>query len=213
VEGVNVAGTAWVEIDFPFDLDCARRSVWPAIQKSLTARTGLATRSHCRSWRFSTLSGGAWTLSGMMGPASVDWETLKPENGITIRVAKADGRSRQWWVLRKNELLDVEAEGASPARLEMLPVLESANDTANFVIAVLLNGHSFRYEARRSHHDPGAGLPADPRLEGLPTAGRTRPRSIRSPKAATACRFSTSSVPRPLCSCEFASRNSSRPAF
>jgi choline kinase len=31
VHGVNVAGAPWTEIDFPHDLDVARREVWPLI--------------------------------------------------------------------------------------------------------------------------------------------------------------------------------------
>ena len=35
---VDVAGQPWVEIDFPEDLDSARRHIWPAIHASVLQR-------------------------------------------------------------------------------------------------------------------------------------------------------------------------------
>ncbi|MBW3553214.1 MAG: phosphocholine cytidylyltransferase family protein [Gemmatimonadetes bacterium] len=171
VEGVNVAGIPWVEIDFPFDLDRARRAVWPAIQKSLHPRQLAWRRARVAALAVVPLmlSAGAWTLSERMGPASVDWETLAPQNGLVIRVQKPEGGSRRWWVLRPGEMLEVEADGATPTRLEIRPVLGSSEDTASFVIAGMLDGEPFRYEAKRSQHDPDVRLPADPRLDGIPS--------------------------------------------
>jgi choline kinase len=40
---VDVAGQPWVEIDFPEDLDSARRRVWPAIHASVLQRRTQAT--------------------------------------------------------------------------------------------------------------------------------------------------------------------------
>ena len=169
IEGVNVAGTPWVEIDFPFDLERARRSVWPAIEKSLRPRH--------RVWQWARvaslllfpllLSGGAWALSGHMGPASVDWETLAPSSGLMVRVQKPAGGSQRWWVLRPGESIEVDADGGVPLRLEWRPILKASTDTASVVVAATLNGEPFRYEAKRSHHDQEFRLPVDPRLSGL----------------------------------------------
>jgi choline kinase len=45
IECVDVAGTPWVEIDFPEDLAHARRHVWPAIARSTQRR-----RARARGW-------------------------------------------------------------------------------------------------------------------------------------------------------------------
>ena len=169
VEGVNVAGTPWVEIDFPFDLERARRSVWPAIEKSLHPRHRAWQRARLASLVLVPLllSAGAWSLSGRMGPGSVDWETLPPSHGLMVRVQKPEGGSRRWWVLRPGESIEVDADGGTPLRLEWRPILESTTDTASVVVAATLDGEPFRYEAKRSDHDREIRLPEDPRLQGL----------------------------------------------
>lgn len=41
VGGIDVAGLPWIEIDFPEDLEAARRGVWPAINGQPTPRAGM----------------------------------------------------------------------------------------------------------------------------------------------------------------------------
>ncbi|HUG41174.1 MAG TPA: phosphocholine cytidylyltransferase family protein [Longimicrobiales bacterium] len=171
VEGVNVAGTPWVEIDFPFDLDRARRSVWPAIERSLQPRYRAWQRARLASLVLIPflLSVGAWTLGGLMGPSSIDWETLTPGSGLMVRVLKPEGGSQRWWVLRLGESIEVEPQGGSPLRLEVRPILATSLDTADVVIAAMLDGAPFRYEAERLRGDPEFRLPEDARrLEDLP---------------------------------------------
>lgn len=170
MEGVNVAGLPWVEIDFPFDLDRARRSVWPEIQKSQNPRA-VAWRRLRRAGVIAIpllLAGGAWTASGAMGPGSVDWETAPPRNGVMVRVLKDDGGSQRWWLLRSGDRVELDVDGAATTRLEMRPVLELAADTGRYVIALTLNGEPFRFTAEKSEYDPDRRLALDPGLEDLP---------------------------------------------
>ena len=37
IRGVDIAGLPWTEIDFPDDLECARREIWPAICRQADA--------------------------------------------------------------------------------------------------------------------------------------------------------------------------------
>jgi choline kinase len=54
IECVDVAGTPWVEIDFPGDLAHARRHVWPAI-----ARRHRRRREIAREWLVAEVAGAA----------------------------------------------------------------------------------------------------------------------------------------------------------
>jgi choline kinase len=58
VYGVNIAGHVWAEIDFPYDLDVARREVWPTINKRRWRH-----RIHWRRTRWALLGVGAAALS------------------------------------------------------------------------------------------------------------------------------------------------------
>jgi choline kinase len=160
VRGVNVAGQAWVEIDFPYDLDRARRVVWPAIWKHHPDRK-FRRRA---SWVALAVSpmlllALAWRVSARVGPASVDWETLAPESGALVRLQRGDDTSQRWWLLRRGDTLAVQAPGGGRTRLEARPVVNNASDTAAFALAILLDGKPFRYEARRAAIDTKVQLP------------------------------------------------------
>lgn len=161
VEGVNVAGLPWVEIDFPYDLDRARRQVWPAIERDTHPGRVLWRRARVPALVSIplVLSAAAWSLSAQMGPASIDWETVAPREGSRVKVRKVEsGGSQSWWLLRPGETLTLDTEGELPTRLEARPVLEGPQDTASFVIQVTVDGEPFRYESKRSRPDPRVAL-------------------------------------------------------
>jgi L-glutamine-phosphate cytidylyltransferase len=164
MQGVNCAGQPWVEIDFPFDLDRARRRVWPAILQS----TGRAPRVR-RPFRWAALAAvplaiGAvtWNMSAegraaivdeVVDPPGVDWESLTPLKGRSVRLQRADGSTQKWWLLRPGEQLEVQADGTVETRLEARAVLGSPGDTALFVLGVAVGGVPYRFEALRSAVD------------------------------------------------------------
>src|SRR5262245_4776017 len=160
VRGVNVAGQPWVEIDFPYDLDRARRFVWPAIRRNHP------TSAFRRRARWVALAVAplllvalAWPVSTRVGPASVDWETLAPESGALVRLRKGAETTQRWWLLQRGDTLAMQAVGGVRTRLEARPVIVNANDTAAFALAILLDGKPYRYEARRASIDEKVQLP------------------------------------------------------
>jgi len=52
IYGVNVAGHPWVEIDFPYDLDVARRDVWPVIYRGRWRKQVYWKRTRWVAWRW-----------------------------------------------------------------------------------------------------------------------------------------------------------------
>jgi L-glutamine-phosphate cytidylyltransferase len=186
VQGVNCAGQPWTEIDFPFDLDRARRRVWPAIARS----TGGAPRVR-RSFRWAaalalplTISAVAWNVSAHgrvpdgaepLDPPGIDWENLSPTGGKSLRLQKAEGGTQRWWLLRTGDALEVEADGGVETRLESRALLAEPGDTALFVLGVSLDGIPYRFEALRSGLDP------DLRLDERPVSKRDRERYTLPP--------------------------------
>jgi L-glutamine-phosphate cytidylyltransferase len=164
VRGVNVAGQPWVEIDFPFDLDRARRQVWPQI-----ARTRFASRTR-RLGRWSAVAAiplmlmgaFAWNMSAAtqppegeeIDPAGMDWESVSPIDGATVRLQKLSGGTQKWWVLKPGETLRFEQiDGAVETRLEARAVLGASQDTTLFVLGVSVGGVPYRYETYRAGAD------------------------------------------------------------
>ena len=81
--GVNVAGLPWVEVDYPYDLEEARKEVWPAIRKSRWKGFVFWKRTRWAAVGVAalTLALGGWYAGSEVGSASIDWETVKPVVG------------------------------------------------------------------------------------------------------------------------------------
>jgi len=159
--GVNVAGLPWVEIDFPYDLDTARRKVWPAIERSMHPQGVVLRRA-----RFPLLVAGlagmafaVWGGSAQVGPASIDWESIHPPEGATSVELDRPGRgAQQWWLLERSEGLDVPVHGGLPVRVEARPVLDDGMTEAAYVLDLELDGAFFHYEANRGEVDDAVSL-------------------------------------------------------
>ena len=81
IYGVNVAGKAWTEIDFPYDLDVARREVWPAIHKG---RWRQYTRWRRTRWGLLAAGLAIFALSGWIANARVGLLCIAAIAGRTI---------------------------------------------------------------------------------------------------------------------------------
>ena len=142
IYGVNIAGKAWTEIDFPYDLDVARREVWPAIHKG-------RWRQHTR-WRrtrWGVLASGlavfaftGWLANTRMGPASLEWDTVPIAGGTLLPVSKK-GRDQRWWRMPVKSATAAEVTGGE-ARLETRIALSDAarSGTVRYSVAATLDG-------------------------------------------------------------------------
>ncbi|MFQ5536642.1 MAG: NTP transferase domain-containing protein [Gemmatimonadota bacterium] len=159
--GVNVAGLPWVEIDFPYDLDTARRKVWPEIERSLHPyKVGL------RRVRFPLLAAGVaglivavWGGSAQVGPASIDWESIHPLNdGIPVKLHRQNRGTQRWWLVERSQGLDIPVQGGLPVRVEARPVLDGGMTEAAYVLELEFDGAFFHYEANRGEVDDAVTL-------------------------------------------------------
>jgi len=161
VLGVNVAGLPWVEIDFPYDLDRARRQVEPAIRRSLRPRRRAWQRVRLPAGIAGAIGSmfGAWSLSAHVGPASIDWESVAPQGTAETRLERRDRGSQKWWSLDRGQSMTVYVEGPAPLRVESRPLVSNRSEgEIGYVIELLLDGRPFRFEASDSSVDPGVAL-------------------------------------------------------
>lgn len=170
IYGVNVAGKAWTEIDFPHDLDVARREVWPAIHKGRWRQY-----THWRRTRWGAFAAAlvifsltGWIANSRMGPASVEWDTVALAGGEIAPMSK-NGREQRWWRLPLKTPAAVPVTSGE-ARLETRVVLPPAasEDTARYSVAVTLDG------APMAAWTFAAGRDSTARLGGQPVTTRER---------------------------------------
>lgn len=157
VYGVNVAGTPWTEIDFPYDLDVARREVWPAIWNGRWRRQVYWRRTRWLAAGVAalilTLSG--WAANTKLGPGSMDWETVAATGGVPVRLERGKDKPQSWYAVDASSAAT--AMVAGPAALVEARLLLSHRTSATparYVVSVTVDGVERDWEALTARPDP-----------------------------------------------------------
>lgn len=160
IDGVNVAGHEWVEIDFPHDLDVARREVWPVIYKGRWRKQVYWKRTR---W----VAGGAlafslalagWTTSTRVGPASVNWETV-PLTGSEMLKVERNGETQRWWQVRSDSAVTGQVVGPEAVIEVRLLLPDDTSDSLRYVVALAVDGRVVDWRALTATRDTSAHLP------------------------------------------------------
>ncbi len=153
IKPINVAGLPWVEIDYPVDLERARKEVWPAI-----SRKGVVRRK-----------GGLWVVAGGGGvvvavfmmwlwraylgvPSVRTWEILAPvEKEIeAVKITFVDkSKSQKWWLCRKGgRPFEVEVEGPDKVRVDLRLLLPPGTKMpGRYVVEIAVDGKARDWRA------------------------------------------------------------------
>ena len=154
IYGVNIAGHPWTEIDFPYDLDVARREVWPAIWRGRWRKQVYWKRTRWLAWATVAfvLALLGWIASTRLGPASVNWETVPLAGAEVVRVER-DGDAQRWWDVPPNTV--VSGQVSSPeAVVEVRLVLpDTAADSLRYVVALTVDGQQDDWRALTANRD------------------------------------------------------------
>jgi len=119
LQAVDVRGLPWGEIDYPVDLEQARKKVWPAIEKSLWKKKF--------NWKYlkwallaTLVFGLAPVLYRGLIPAEprYNWESIELLGGEKVRITTGENKFQIWWVLQKGDTLKFTHHGTTHLRLE-----------------------------------------------------------------------------------------------
>jgi hypothetical protein len=155
IYGVNVAGLPWVEIDFPYDLNRARKEVWPAIIRSRWKRI-----IHWRRIRWIVagvmaliLIAVGWIISLNFNSETTTWSTVLPSGGNEFVLNMPKG-TQQWWIASRSDIIRAVVYGPSTVRVEMRLVLfPDIQNSEQYVVQVSRNGKPMRWKVFRSAPD------------------------------------------------------------
>lgn len=160
VAGVNIAGLSWAEIDFPYDLDVARREVWPAIYKRRWR-----TRVYWNRVRWLLLAAAAvllgivgWQANTRVGPASKDWETIAAETDSValIRTGGPENRPQRWAFVRLGERAAWTATATRISVETRLVLPDTLRSEYRYVIAVTVDGEPVTWKDHKTEIDTSA---------------------------------------------------------
>ena len=160
VRGVNVAGTAWAEIDFPYDLDVARREVWPAIWKGRWRQQVYWRRTR---WLLAglaaiTLGVSGWVLNSQVGPASINWETVGVTGGQPIRLTRPDGKTQAWTLLPPDSAASATIVGPMALVETRLVLTDTSHARSRYVVGITLDGADYDWKALSAARATSVGL-------------------------------------------------------
>lgn len=152
--GLNIAGEPWAEIDFPYDLDVARREVWPAIWKGRWKRRVYWKRTRWAAVAIASLALAliGWQANTQVGPASVDWETVPLTGGDTVLIARTIGAQR-WWSAGLGVPVVAQVNSPQVVAEVRLVLPDTANARLRYVVAVTLDGKPYDWEAFTASRD------------------------------------------------------------
>ena len=155
VYGINVAGQAWAEIDFPYDLDVARREVWPAIYRNRWRKHFYWRRTRwvaAAALAFGLALAG-WKSSTQVGPASVNWETVPITGGEMVRVERHGGESQRWWLVSRDSMVHAQVTGPSAVVDVRLLLTGAVDDSLRYVVALVVDGKPADWRALTAVRD------------------------------------------------------------
>ena len=164
VFGLNVAGEAWAEIDFPYDLDVARREVWPAIHRARWRKAIYWKRTRWAAAGATALALvlSGWAASTRVGPASVSWETAPIAGGEVARLERAR-ETQRWWRAALGAPVTAQVSGAEALIELRLLMPAGAADSLRYVVRVTLDGRPLDWRAFTAVPDTAVRL-ADARV-------------------------------------------------
>ncbi|MEO7137741.1 MAG: phosphocholine cytidylyltransferase family protein [Gemmatimonadales bacterium] len=153
IYGINVAGHAWTEIDFPYDLDVARREVWPVIYRGRWRKQVYWKRTRwvaAAALGFAIATAG-WATNTRVGPASLNWETVPLAGGEMVRVER-NGEAQRWWMVTPDSAVTALVSGPTVVEVRLVfPGLIA--DSLRYVVAITLDGTPSDWRAFTSTRD------------------------------------------------------------
>lgn len=159
IVGINVAGLAWTEIDFPHDLDVARREVWPKIWKGRWRRQiyWKRTRWVALALALLTVLYIGWFSSTRVGPASVDWETVAHPNAASVRLER-NGSAQRWYSIALGKAVVVTVVKPDVLIETRLVLPDALADRLRYVVEISVDGRVVEWKALTATRDTTARI-------------------------------------------------------
>lgn len=163
VTGVNIAGLPWAEIDFPYDLDVARREVWPAIYKRRWRKRVYWDRVRWLALAAAAMMLGVigWQANTRVGPGSVDWETIAVEGDsvVPVRTKGPASKPQRWAMVPLGKVARGTATATRVSVETRLVLSDGVRGEYRYVIAITVDGEPVTWKSHSTKLDTAAISP------------------------------------------------------
>jgi L-glutamine-phosphate cytidylyltransferase len=138
LRGVDIAGLPWAEVDFAYDLDRARKQVWPAIRRRDRRRKGPVAKIVAAAAVVLALTSGFSAFSHAPDADVPEWTTLHL-GGTGVLTLSDGGREQRWWVLGPGEFVEMETIDTGDLRIESRVVLPPGTDRLPYRLDIIVD--------------------------------------------------------------------------
>lgn len=146
IRGIDIAPLPWAEIDFAYDLDQARKRVWPAIrerQPSVRRRTLAMAIAGLTLAASMQVAFYAHSQSLVQTP---DWETIALADESVVELISPRGKRQSWWHVGSGRQIETDIVGPDSIRLESRLVMPSMETKERpYILGVFLDGTITRW--------------------------------------------------------------------
>ncbi len=159
IQGVNIAGLPWAEIDFPNDLERARKEVYPEIQQDRWKHVIRWRKIRLPALLFFTglLIFIGWFTARRTEPPSISWETLSPIESKKVKINFIDtGKTQSWWLCQiGGSPVALEVEGPESIRIDVRLLLPpGTTNPGRYVIEISLDDASYDWQTFKATPRP-----------------------------------------------------------
>ncbi len=123
IRAVDIAGLPWAEIDFPSDLERARKVTWPAIASRQRRARGPRRLLRLAAIAAAGLALVVATAAALRAPRETVWETIAITGPKAVTITNGV-QHRQWMLVGEGDSVGFHAEGPTVVRLYARPVFD-----------------------------------------------------------------------------------------
>ena len=134
IEGVDVAGLPWGEIDFSHDLERARHEVWPAIRRRHFRKRPLIRTGRLILLAAAVVIAIAFLIKALAPPAQ-QWEAVSI-TGLEQGRIEVRGIAQDWFVLASGQVLELPVAGPTEVLVETRFLLDDGSDRETHYVLV-----------------------------------------------------------------------------
>ena len=159
LKAVDIAGLGWAEIDTAWDLDHARRNVWPTIEGATVQRRRrrvfrwLALPAPLTFVAGIALWGGMGMRASGEPPTAFETATLRDTPTVTIGLRD---RPQRWGLLEHDGVTTATVDGPGPVRLDSRFVLRDRGREIPYVLRLEIDGKLQDLHKNYARPDPDA---------------------------------------------------------
>lgn len=141
LKAVDIAGLAWAEIDTAWDLDHARKKIWPAIERATRQRR----RRRAFRWMSLpvplTFAAGIGLWTGFRTPEAPPtvFETVPLRDAPSVTIGLRD-RAQRWGLLEADHATTATVDGPGSVRLDSRFVLRDRGREMPYVLRLEIDG-------------------------------------------------------------------------